>query len=311
MWKQFRDTNYEVSDEGRIRNLKTGREIRQFNKKKGEHPYKKVNIRINGEKRTFSVHRMVLETFTNRDDKKQVNHKNLKPDDNKLSNLEYVTREENMEHAFKNSKKINQRKPVVRMNIETKEIIEFRSLYMAGKYIASKKRESGKKITEKDINHYATSIKQAINGKINNTDGCYWWFKEDFDFENVENMIEGKKKPDKYTKEQQEKMRENNLNTSIISRRMKKYGLTLDEALTYKRHHIFAEPKEIKPNPNSKYMQGVGKRFGNLKVIDVIRIRGKKPLYKCQCDCEKIFITQSTNVLLGKTKGCGCKNRKV
>ena len=305
MWKQFRDTNYEVSDKGEVRNRTTHKIIAQSNKDNKPNTYKKVAISIKGKDSVYSVHRMVLEAFTYRADDKEVNHINLKKDDNRLCNLEYCTREENREHAFKNNKNIVQRKPVVGINLETKEIIEFRSLYMAGKYIAEKKCKKGEKV----ISHYATTISQAIKGEINSTNGCYWWFKEEFDFNDIEKMIESKKKPDKYTKEQQDMMKENNLNVSIVNRRMKKYGLTLDEALMYKKNHIFVEPKEIEPKANSKYMQGLGKRFGNLEVLDVIRIKGKKPLYKCKGDCGELFTTQATNVLIGKTKGCGrnCK----
>lgn len=236
-----------------------------------------------------------------RDDSKEVNRKNLIPDDNRLRNLEYVTREEKLEHAFRNSEKIVQRKPVIGVNIETKEIKKFRSLYMAGKYIG------GKGIEEKKIKHYSSAIKNAIIGKINSVGGYYWWFKENFNFNDVNNMIESKKKPEKYTEEQKTLIEVNNLNISAINRRMKTYGLSLDEALKYKKGHRFAEPIEVKPNPNSKCMQGLGKRFGNLEVLDVVRVKGKKPLYKCKCDCGNIFTTQYTNVLIGKTKGCGCK----
>lgn len=305
MWKQYRDTNYEVSDDGRVRNKKTKKEIKQSNKEKREHSYKKVSLHIDGKDRAYSVHRMVLEAFTYRDDSKEVNHKNLMPDDNRLSNLEYVTREENLEHAFRNSKKIVQRKPVVGVKIGTKEVTGFRSLYMAGKYIGGK-YIGGKGIEEKKITHYSSAIKNAIIGKINSVGGYYWWFKENFNFKDIDSMIESKKKPEKYTEEQKALMEKNKLNTSIINKRMKTYGLSLDEALKYKKGHRFAEPIEVKPNPNSKCMQGIGKRFGNLEVLEVIRVKGKKPLYKCKCDCGGIFTTQYTNVLIGKTKGCGC-----
>ncbi len=51
----------------------------------------------------------------------------------------------------------------------------------------------------------------------------------------------------------------------------------------------------------------VGKRFGHLTVIE--RAGNRKsgsPLWKCRCDCGKVKIIQTCNLLNGQSKSCGC-----
>lgn len=94
MFKQIRDTNYYVSDEGKIFNQKTKRYLNGSLDKNGY-------LRFRLENRNVSIHRMVLETFNPRDDMNllEVNHINGIKADNRLVNLEWVTHQDNMNHA--------------------------------------------------------------------------------------------------------------------------------------------------------------------------------------------------------------------
>ena len=93
MWSTILD-NYEISDEGKIRNIRTGRMLKQFIGKDGY-----VRTQIGGKTRT--VHRLVALAFIPEvDGKVFVNHKDGNKQNNNATNLEWCTRSENMTHAY-------------------------------------------------------------------------------------------------------------------------------------------------------------------------------------------------------------------
>lgn len=90
---------YEVSEQGRVR-----REGRTDHNMKA-HPsrgYLAVQLWRFGKPSMCLVHCLVAEAFLGlRPDGHEVNHKNGHKHDNKLVNLEYVTRSGNLEHAYR------------------------------------------------------------------------------------------------------------------------------------------------------------------------------------------------------------------
>ena len=103
-WKPIAECNgeYIVSTHGRVKSLKFGKEIilKQSLNKKG---YPMVSICINGKIKTKTIHKFVALTFIpNLENKPQVNHKNGIKTDNNVENLEWVTRSENIKHAYDN-----------------------------------------------------------------------------------------------------------------------------------------------------------------------------------------------------------------
>lgn len=93
-WKETMHKAYSVSNQGRVKNRETGRVLTPCYDPEG---YAKVLL----EKKTYSVHRLVLLTFEPRPDAEEfvVNHKNGKKSDNNLSNLEWMTQQQNSAHA--------------------------------------------------------------------------------------------------------------------------------------------------------------------------------------------------------------------
>ena len=98
--------NYEVSSNGRVRNILKGNELRQYPNHKG---YLIVYL---GREKTISVHRLVCSVFIpNPEGKPQVNHKNGIQSDNRVENLEWCTCKENMNNPntmFRNSHRVVQ-----------------------------------------------------------------------------------------------------------------------------------------------------------------------------------------------------------
>ena len=98
---------YSVSEFGHIRRDKNGRGICKAGKilaqSKNKKGYFQIGICKNKRKKTFFISRIVALAFFGKCPKNySVNHKDTIKSNNHFSNLEYVTHQENMRHAFKN-----------------------------------------------------------------------------------------------------------------------------------------------------------------------------------------------------------------
>ena len=100
-------TKFKVSNFGRIKNSETNKIKKLQDNKKG---YLIVNIYFKGKQYSPKVHRLVAKAFIpNPKNKPEVNHKDGNKLNNKVSNLEWVTRKENIRHSWDN----NLRKPKI------------------------------------------------------------------------------------------------------------------------------------------------------------------------------------------------------
>lgn len=92
--------NYTISKDGVITNTKTGYIKKTWLCKNG---YYYVDLQYNGYKSKFPLHRLIATHFLpNSENKRTVNHIDGNKLNNKLSNLEWATDSENIQHAYNN-----------------------------------------------------------------------------------------------------------------------------------------------------------------------------------------------------------------
>ena len=108
VWRVFRDTNYEISSEGRVKvkynqhhfeDGKRGYYEREVVGSKHQDGYLFVTIN----NKQYPKHRLVAELFIdNPDNKPFINHIDGNKQNNRAENLEWCTHAENIEHSYKN-----------------------------------------------------------------------------------------------------------------------------------------------------------------------------------------------------------------
>ena len=96
-WRQFKDTNYWISDVGQCYNTKTKCILTPVHADN----YLRYSFSINGKVSSFLVHKLVYTLFNDDyDDSKQINHIDGNKKNNALSNLELITASENTLHSY-------------------------------------------------------------------------------------------------------------------------------------------------------------------------------------------------------------------
>lgn len=145
IWKEIPNTNgdYQVSSLGRVKSKKWG-DWKILNPHTENNGYKGLKIRYEGseKRKTVLVHWLVADAFLDRPKGKvEINHIDSDRTNNKIENLEFVTSSGNTEHAVKKGRLIpwnKPRKPIIAINLETKEKMEFISVSKAELYFNSR-----------------------------------------------------------------------------------------------------------------------------------------------------------------------------
>ena len=149
--------NYEVSNLGRVRNIKSGRILKPQLRRDG---YLRHCLYENNKQKNLLLHRIVATAFIdNPEGKPQVNHIDENKLNNDLSNLEWCTVRENMIHGTR-TKRIAEKnfKKVIQLDLNDNVLNVFESMRQA-------ERETGI-----DTSH----ISKCCNGKLKSAGGFKW-----------------------------------------------------------------------------------------------------------------------------------------
>lgn len=99
-WRTFRDTVFMVSNLGRVKNVKTNKILKG---KITDAGYREYCLLINKKKKSYFGHKLVWEVWVG-EEQKVINHINGNKLDNRLTNLENVTNQENTLKAIYETK---------------------------------------------------------------------------------------------------------------------------------------------------------------------------------------------------------------
>ena len=176
VWKDILDyENYEVSNLGNVKNKKTGRILKSYNKG----GYAVVGLsKITG--KIFPVHRLVCQAFIpNPENKPQVNHKDKNGLNNNVSNVEWNTVLENNIHRSNGvTQTTNQNMSIYRVDKDTGEKLEkYDSIELAGEW-------AFKQGLVKNIHSGRTNISNMIRGVYKISSGFKWILEEQESLEN-------------------------------------------------------------------------------------------------------------------------------
>lgn len=92
---------YEITESGKVRSLSKRNFQNQISQRGDRGGYLSIRLSKQGKNKTHFVHRLLAEQFIpNPTNRKFVNHKNGNKQDNSLTNLEWVTHQENVIDAY-------------------------------------------------------------------------------------------------------------------------------------------------------------------------------------------------------------------
>ena len=144
---------YEVSNLGRVKRLSNRGTCKEkiLKPQLQRDGYIRVDLSKKGQKKRFPIHRLVAIAFIpNPENKEQVNHQNGNKLDNRLENLNWTTRKENIAHAYETGLVKKKENQIIATHLDTGEQRQFKS----------QKEASG------ELGVYPKIISNVLNGRI-------------------------------------------------------------------------------------------------------------------------------------------------
>lgn len=154
---------YGVSDQGRVRSLKFGKE-RILKPARDDCGYLVVNLYKNRERKMYYVHRLVSQAFIpNTNNLPEVNHKDENKENNSVQNLEWCTDKYNTNYGTRNqrvSEKLS--KPVLQYEKSGAFVKEWKSMIDV----------------QRNLNYSQGHISKCCTGKLKSAYGFIWKYKD-------------------------------------------------------------------------------------------------------------------------------------
>ena len=119
LWKDIRGYEgfYQISNRGRIRSIAVRRYLGKYQRMEiikrekimtptdNGHGYLVVHLKANNNRKVSYIHRLVAEHFIdNPENKPEVNHKDYNRHNNDVNNLEWVSRQENVNYSIERTR---------------------------------------------------------------------------------------------------------------------------------------------------------------------------------------------------------------
>ena len=154
---------YEVSDQGRVRSLKFGKE-RILKPALTTQGYLIVGLCKNGEIKQCLVHRLVALAFIpNPDNLPEVNHKDENKENNSVQNLEWCDQKYNINYGTRNQ--------MVSMKL-SKPVLQYTK---SGGFVREWKSAMD---VQRNLGYFQNNISNCCNGKLKSANGFVWKFKD-------------------------------------------------------------------------------------------------------------------------------------
>lgn len=130
IWKQTQYINYEVSNQGNVRNTKTGLVLTNSLSKSNNYYKVTLSVGMKGSRKSLpiEVHRLVAEAFVLKPSSSKslvVDHIDNNKHNNEESNLQWLTQSDNIHKAKRNNKR-------TKFSEEQKQ--EIKDVYASGQY---------------------------------------------------------------------------------------------------------------------------------------------------------------------------------
>ena len=148
---------YEVSNLGKVRNIKSGRVLKTSLNNNG---YLRLFLCENNKRKHLYLHRIIATAFIdNPDEKPCVNHIDENKLNNDLSNLEWCTVRENLIHGTRTKRAAEKCfKKVIQLDLNDNVLNEFESMTQA----------------EQETGVFVSNISSCCNGKVKSAGGFKW-----------------------------------------------------------------------------------------------------------------------------------------